>query len=50
MTLADPEDQEFGRKAAEDQAKVDELAERGVSEDDLPEESPREEPRAARKA
>jgi hypothetical protein len=29
MTLADPEDQEFGRKAGEDQDKVDQLAEQG---------------------
>jgi hypothetical protein len=45
----DPEDQEFGRKAAEDQEKVDQLAE-GVSEEDLSDEPTREEPRPGRKA
>jgi hypothetical protein len=50
MSLADPEDQEFGRKAREDQEKVDALAEQGVDEEDLPDDPPRETPRAGRKA
>lgn len=50
MSLADREDQEFGRKAAEDQERVDDLEKEGVSEEDLPEEPPRDEPRAGRKA
>jgi hypothetical protein len=50
MTSMDPEDQEFGRKAAEDQDAVDALAEEGVEESDLSDESPRESPRAGRKA
>ena len=49
MSLVDPEDQEFGRKALEDQEKVDRLAEQGVSEEDLSDESP-DGPRAGRKA
>lgn len=50
MTLMDPEDQEFGRKAAEDQEKVDELERQGVSEDELSDDAPRDAPRAGRKA
>jgi hypothetical protein len=46
----DPEDQEFGRKAAEDQEKVDRLAEKGVSEEELSDEPARQEPRPGRKA
>lgn len=46
----DPEDQEFGWKAAEDQEKVDQMEEKGVSEEELPEEPTRKEPRPGRKA
>ena len=47
MSLMDPEDQEFGRKAAQDQEKVDELERQGVSEEDLSDEPPSHEPRPA---
>jgi hypothetical protein len=50
MSLMDPEDQQFGHKAAEDQDKVDALEEKGVTEDELSNEPPRKEPRAGRKA
>jgi hypothetical protein len=50
MSLMDPEDQKFGHKAAHDQEKVDELERQGVSEEDLSDEPPRDEPRAGRKA
>lgn len=50
MSLMDPEDQQFGHKAAEDQEEVDALANRGVTEDELSDEPPRKEPRAGRKA
>ena len=50
MTLADPQDSEFGAKAAKDQEEVDRLAAQGVSEDELPDEPPRDEPRAGSKA
>ena len=50
MSLMDPEDRKFGRKAAADQELVDALDEQGVAAEDLPEEPPREEPRAGRKA
>jgi hypothetical protein len=50
MSLMDPEDQKFGHKAAEDQELVDTLDEQGVAAEDLPEEPPRKEPRAGRKA
>ena len=50
MSLMDPEDQEFGRKAAEDQDTVDALEDKGVTEDELSDEPPRKEPRAGRKA
>jgi hypothetical protein len=49
MSLVDPEDQQFGRKALENQEKVDRLAEQGMSEEDLPDEAPGG-PRAGRKA
>jgi hypothetical protein len=50
MSLMDPEDQQFGRKAAEDQEKVDDLADKGVTEDELSGEPARTTPRAGRKA
>lgn len=50
MSLMDPEDQEFGRRAARDQEAVDALEEQGVSEEDLPDDAPRKEPRPGRKA
>lgn len=50
MSLMDPEDQEFGRKAAQDQEKVDELERQGVSEEDLSDEPPSHEARPGRKA
>jgi hypothetical protein len=50
MSLMDPEDQEFGHKAAEDQEVVDALEERGLTEEDLPDEQPVNGPRAGRKA
>lgn len=50
MTLMDPEDQEFGRKAAEDQEAVDALEDEGIEESDLSDDAPRESPRAGRKA
>lgn len=50
MSLMDPEDQEFGRKAAEDQETVDALEKQGVTPEELPDEPPREGPRAGRKA
>ena len=50
MSLMDPEDQKFGRKAAEDQELVDALDEQGVAAEDLPEEPPRKAPRAGGKA
>jgi hypothetical protein len=50
MSLMDPEDQQFGHKAAQDQDKVDALEDKGVTEDELSDESPRKEPRAGRKA
>ncbi len=50
MSLMDPEDRKFGRKAAEDQEFVDALEEQGVAVEDLPEEPPRKDPRAGRKA
>ncbi len=45
----DPQDNQFGRAAAEDQELVDELAEDGVSEDELPD-APAYTPRAGDKA
>lgn len=50
MSLMDPEDREFGHKAAQDQEKVDALEKEGVSEDELPDEPPRDSPRAGGKA
>ena len=50
MSLMDPEDQEFGRKAEEDQELFDALEEKGVAVEDLPEEPPRDQPRLRRKA
>ena len=50
MSLMDPEDQQFGHKAAEDQEEVDRLEEQGVTEEDLSDDPPRDEPRAGRKA
>ena len=50
MSLMDPEDQNFGSKTTEDQEFVDALDEEGVTAEDLSDESPREEPRAGRKA
>ena len=50
MSLMDPEDQKFGRKAAEDQALVDALGEQGRAAEDLPDETPRKTPRPGRKA
>jgi hypothetical protein len=45
----DPQDQEFGARAAVDQAKVDELEAEGVPLQELPD-SPAASPRAAGKA
>ena len=50
LTLMDPEDQQFGHKAAEDQDEVDALADKRVTEDELSDEPPQKEPRAGRKA
>ena len=50
MTTADPEDQQFGKKAAEDQAEVDRLAREGVTDEELSDKPAHDEPRAGRKA
>lgn len=50
MTNADPEDQQFGKQAAEDQAEVDRLAREGVTDDELSDRPAHDEPRAGRKA
>lgn len=50
MSLMDPEDEEFGRRAGQDQELVDELEKEGVTQDELPDRAPREGPRPGRKA
>jgi hypothetical protein len=45
----DPQDLQFGKSAAEDETRVDELDERGVSEGQMPD-HPQEAPRAGNKA
>ncbi len=45
-----PEDQKFGRRAAEGQELVDTFNEEGVAAEYLPDEPARKEPRAGRKA
>ncbi len=50
MSLMDPEDQKFGRQAAQDQELVDTLEEQGVTEEELPDHPAHEDPRPGRKA
>lgn len=50
MSLMDPEDQKFGRQAAEDQELVDLLEEQGVAEEQLSDDPAHEDPRPGRKA
>jgi hypothetical protein len=50
MSLMDPEDQKFGRNAAEEPELVDTLDEQGVAAEDLPEEPARNNSRPGHKA
>jgi hypothetical protein len=50
MSLVDPDDQKFGRQAAEDQELVDTLETEGVTEEELPDDPAHEDPRPGRKA
>jgi hypothetical protein len=50
MTLMDPDDREFGRKAVEDQETAVAPVDEGVEESALPDEPPRWSPRAGRQA